>query len=104
MPSVYDLRDGSLPTSAPLAKFPSVPHALASTFCDGYFQEWVRAAASIDLAEMDRAANVLLEAHAAGATVFSCGIGGSASTANHMQCDHLKGVRTETDLTPKVLS
>jgi phosphoheptose isomerase len=36
--------------------------------------------------------------------VFSCGNGGSASIANHLQCDHLKGVRTETDLTPKVLS
>jgi phosphoheptose isomerase len=67
-------------------------------------QELARVAASIDLAEIDRAAELLLEAHAAGATVFSCGNGGSASIANHLQCDHLKGVRTETDLTPRVLS
>jgi len=104
MPSIYDLQDGSSPTAVPLAKFPSVPHGLASTYYEGYFQELVRAAASIDLAAMDRAANVLLEAHMAGATVFSCGNGGSAAIANHMQCDHLKGVRTETDLRPKVLS
>ena len=37
-------------------------------------------------------------------TVFSCGNGGSAAIANHLQCDHLKGVRTGTDLTPRVVS
>ena len=36
--------------------------------------------------------------------MFSCGNGGSASIANHMQCDHMKGVRTATDLSPNVLS
>ena len=36
--------------------------------------------------------------------MFSCGNGGSASIANHMQCDHVKGVRTATDLTPRVQS
>ena len=36
--------------------------------------------------------------------MFSCGNGGSASIANHMQCDHVKGVRTTTDLTPRVVS
>ncbi len=28
----------------------------------------------------------------------------SASIANHMQCDHVKGVRTTTDLAPRVVS
>jgi D-sedoheptulose 7-phosphate isomerase/D-glycero-D-manno-heptose 1,7-bisphosphate phosphatase len=36
--------------------------------------------------------------------MFSCGNGGSASIANHMQCDHVKGIRTATDLAPHVLS
>ena len=36
--------------------------------------------------------------------MFSCGNGGSASIANHVQCDHVKNVRTTTDLTPRVLS
>ena len=39
-----------------------------------------------------------------GARAFSCGNGGSASIANHMQCDHVKGVRTATDLAPRVQS
>ena len=36
--------------------------------------------------------------------MFSCGNGGSAAIANRAQCDHVKGVRTTTDLTPRVLS
>ena len=36
--------------------------------------------------------------------VFSCGNGGSASVANHMQCDHIKGVRNGTDLQSRVIS
>ena len=30
--------------------------------------------------------------------------GGSAAIANHLVCDHLKGIRTDTDLAPKVHS
>lgn len=36
--------------------------------------------------------------------MFSCGNGGSAAIANHLQCDHVKGVRTATDLVPRVVS
>jgi phosphoheptose isomerase len=63
-----------------------------------------RASETIDPVAMDRAAEILIEAYAAGARMFSCGNGGSASIANHMQCDHTKGVRTATDLIPHVLS
>ena len=56
------------------------------------------------MAEVDRAGAVLLDAYTRGAAVFSCGNGGSASIANHMQCDHVKGIRTATDLTPRVTS
>jgi D-sedoheptulose 7-phosphate isomerase/D-glycero-D-manno-heptose 1,7-bisphosphate phosphatase len=36
--------------------------------------------------------------------VFSCGNGGSASIANHLQCDHTKNIGKSTDLLPRVLS
>ena len=36
-------------------------------------------------------------------TVFACGNGGSASIANHLQCDHVKGVRNGTDLNTRVV-
>jgi phosphoheptose isomerase len=94
----------SLDRNAPPPKFPSVPYRRAGSYCDAYFEESARAAASIDWTEVDRAARVLTDAYTTGATVFSCGNGGSAAIANHLQCDHLKGVRTTTDLAPRVVS
>jgi phosphoheptose isomerase len=104
MGSFYDLQ-----TIAPLAdsspvKFPMTPYTNASSYLDAYADEMTRAAKTIEPAAFNRAAAILLEAYVCGARMFSCGNGGSASVANHMQCDHVKGVRTATDLTPKVLS
>jgi phosphoheptose isomerase len=59
---------------------------------------------SVEPAAFAHAAAILLEAYTRGATVFSCGNGGSASIANHLQCDHVKNVRKSTDLTPRVMS
>jgi D-sedoheptulose 7-phosphate isomerase/D-glycero-D-manno-heptose 1,7-bisphosphate phosphatase len=36
--------------------------------------------------------------------VFVCGNGGSASIANHLQCDHVKGIRVGTELHTRVTS
>ena len=52
---------------------------------------------------MRQAAAILIKAYGR-LRMFSCGNGGSASIANHMQCDHVKGIRNGTDLTPHVLS
>ena len=71
---------------------------------DAYADEFSRAARLSIPAAFDRAGAILIEAYARGSRVFSCGNGGSASIANHMQCDHVKGVRTATDLTPRVQS
>ena len=85
-------------------KFPVAPYANAASYFDSYAEEMSRAAKTIDPAAFDRAAGILLEAYLSGARMFSCGNGGSASIANHMQCDHVKGVRTSTGLSPQVLS
>jgi phosphoheptose isomerase len=63
-----------------------------------------RAANSVEPSALDRAAEVLLDAYTRRAGVFSCGNGGSASIANHLQCDHVKGIRSTTDLVPRVVS
>lgn len=85
-------------------KFPAATCAHASTYCLGYVAELARAATLVDVTEVDRAADILVSAYTSGKTVFSCGNGGSAAIANHLQCDHQKGVRTGTDLLPKVVS
>jgi D-sedoheptulose 7-phosphate isomerase/D-glycero-D-manno-heptose 1,7-bisphosphate phosphatase len=104
MTTTFDLPGVATGTSLPAQKFPAAPYDAAGSFCAAYFEEFGKAAASIDWLEVERAARVLTVAYTRQAGVFSCGNGGSAAIANHLQCDHLKGVRTETDLLPRVVS
>lgn len=84
--------------------FPTELYGSAGRYCSAYLGDLARAAGSIAMVDVERAAAVLLHAYRSGATVFSCGNGGSAAIANHLQCDHLKGIRSGTDLKPHVLS
>ena len=104
MSFIYDLQSLAPPAESPPAKFPAVRYANAPSFFDTYAEETVKAWKTIDPAALDRAAAILLDVYTRDAGVFSCGNGGSASIANHLQCDHVKGVRTATDLAPRVVS
>jgi phosphoheptose isomerase len=84
--------------------FPVRPYASASSYFEAYAASSALAGSSIEPAALDKAAGILVDAYQIGATVFACGNGGSAAIANHLQCDHLKGVRTATDLVPRVVS
>lgn len=89
---------------APPVAFPAGAYPTAHAFASAYLDQWARASRSIDLDAVERAATMLVEAYVARAGVYSCGNGGSAAIADHLQCDHLKGVRTGTDLVPRVVS
>jgi phosphoheptose isomerase len=103
MTSSYDLWTlGSAVGSS--VKFPMGPYVSAASYFDAYADEMARAAKSVEPAMLELAAATLVEAYLRGARIFTCGNGGSASIANHMQCDHVKGIRTATDLSPHVLS
>jgi phosphoheptose isomerase len=104
MSSLYDPRSAGPAADASPVKFPIAPYASTASYFDAYADELSRAAKTINPTTLDQAAAILLEAYARDARMFSCGNGGSAAVANHMQCDHVKGVRTTTDLTPSVLS
>jgi histidinol-phosphate phosphatase family protein len=84
--------------------FPACRYADGGTFGSAYTGELARAFATIDMAQVARAADLLNEAYDRDASMFACGNGGSASIANHLQCDHVKGVRNGTDLTTRVFS
>ena len=90
------------PTQA--TSFPALPYGSAGAYSRAYFAELAHAAATIDVGALDRAAAMLLDAYTQNNLVFSCGNGGSASVSNHLQCDHVKGVRNGTDLQPRVIS
>ena len=91
------------PATAPVT-FPAHRYEEACSFATDYAGELSAALATVDTARFEAAARVLNAAYDRGATVFSCGNGGSASIANHFQCDHVKGVRSDTDLRTRVQS
>src|SRR5438445_7258369 len=60
-------------------------------FPERYKAELIRAIDSIDLTEVDAAIQVLAEARDERRHIFTCGNGGSASTASHFATDIVKG-------------
>jgi D-sedoheptulose 7-phosphate isomerase/D-glycero-D-manno-heptose 1,7-bisphosphate phosphatase len=104
MNPVHDLQIAASSADHSAPKFPATPYGSAAWYFDAYAEEATRALASIEPAALDKAAEILLDAYTRGAAVFACGNGGSAAIANHLQCDHLKAIRTNTDLAPRVVS
>ena len=84
--------------------FPDQKFADVAAFFDAYAERIAVAAASVDHAALARAAELLDDAYAREAGVFACGNGGSASISNHLICDHLKGIQTDTEVRPHVHS
>lgn len=56
----------------------------------GYLAEMQKAIQDISIEDVDRAAELLFDAWKRGSQVFTCGNGGSASTATHFACDLTK--------------
>ena len=83
----------------PIRRFPS-----AADYLDEYAAELAAALASVDRTQLDAALSILTDAQHRDATIFCCGNGGSAAIANHMVCDHQKGVNADTHLRPRVIS
>lgn len=84
--------------------FPDKKYETAGAFSSAYFEGLNNAARSVDLDRLDQAVKILTAAYIARKTVFSCGNGGSAAISNHLHCDHLKGVQTDTPIKPRVIS
>lgn len=84
--------------------FPSRRIEDAGDYARAYFDLLGQACATVSSDAMTAAGRMLSEAAQAGRTIYSCGNGGSAAIANHLVCDCLKGVRTNSDLKPRVVS
>lgn len=104
MSTIEDLQPQVRTAPVGESKFPAARYATAASYGAAYGEEMAQAWKTVDLTALDVAAQILIEAYTRRAGVFSCGNGGSASIANHLQCDHVKGVRTGTDLVPRVMS
>lgn len=98
------LAEHAAATPAVGAAFPTRRYHDAGHFAVDYSSQLARAMATVEPGRFEAAARILDGAYERGATVFSCGNGGSASIANHFQCDHVKGVRIGTGLLTRVQS
>ena len=56
-------------------------------FIQNYFSEMRRAIVNISVEEINRVIELLFDAWTRGSQIFTCGNGGSASTASHFACD-----------------
>ena len=84
--------------------FPDKKYGDMGSYATDYFSRINSAAATVDLAKLQEAADVLTKIYTAGGMLYSCGNGGSAAIANHLVCDHSKLVRTDTDLNSRIVS
>ena len=87
-----------------MTSFPERPYDTIGAYCDDYLEQLARAGASIDHNNLAAAADLLGQTFERGAWLFVCGNGGSAAIANHLLCDFAKGIQTDTDLLPRVIS
>jgi len=90
-------------TPAPVL-FPSAITTDAADYAAKYFEAMRDAMSRIDLSSVAKAAKLLGDVYDRGGRVFAIGNGGSASMCDHLMCDHLKGVRTDTNRRPNVCS
>jgi D-sedoheptulose 7-phosphate isomerase len=84
--------------------FPERAYSQAGDYLAAYRQTLLEAWQSIDRAALERVAAMLATAITERRTLFACGNGGSAAIANHLSCDCLKGIQTDTPLRPRVVS
>jgi D-sedoheptulose 7-phosphate isomerase len=84
--------------------FPDDKFTDMGAFAEAYFQAARAAQASVDRVALAKAGALLAGAYAARKTIYVCGNGGSAAISNHLVCDHLKCIQTDTDLRPRVVS
>ena len=74
------------------------------TFTEQYKQSLFEALNTIDLAKVEQAITWLKDARAAGRTIFTCGNGGSASTASHFATDMVKGASYGRDARFRIMA
>lgn len=80
-------------------------NALALTdFKQDYLNQLSSGLDSIDLNALDLFYNEIVNTVKNDKTIFVCGNGGSAAIAEHLSCDHSKGVASNTRLIPRVIS
>jgi D-sedoheptulose 7-phosphate isomerase/D-glycero-D-manno-heptose 1,7-bisphosphate phosphatase len=86
-----------------MIRFPDRRYGSAAEYLNEYATHVASAIESVSRDALDRAASLLTAALERDATIFACGNGGSAAIANHLSCDHQKGIHNGTNYRPRVV-
>jgi D-sedoheptulose 7-phosphate isomerase/D-glycero-D-manno-heptose 1,7-bisphosphate phosphatase len=84
--------------------FPIDQYTTAGAYLDDYARQLSAAITTVSREAMNQAASLITAALKRDATIFACGNGGSAAIADHLACDHQKGVHRGTHYRPRVVS
>ena len=85
-------------------KFPNKNYANISDYSKEYFDLKYSLTEKLNFEVLQLISDSITECYNNNNFVFSCGNGGSASISNHLVCDHIKGIQSDTTLKPKVIS
>lgn len=87
-----------------MKKFPNKKYKYISDFFYDYKFDISNSLSLLSLYNLTKAARLIEKKILSNSNIFVCGNGGSAAIANHYICDFLKGLRTNTNLKPKIFS
>lgn len=74
------------------------------SFVEEYKSDLINAIDAIDLTKVNQIIDIFKRARAEGRHIFTCGNGGSASSASHFVCDIVKGASYKRDQKFKIMS
>ena len=85
-----------------MKKFPNKKYNKIVDFFTDYKNEIFESLNQTSITNLKSAVDKLEKKILSKSNIFICGNGGSAAIANHYVCDFLKGLRTGTNLKPKI--
>ena len=84
--------------------FPNRRYPDIASYATAYFDEMAKASATIDGEALKKAAALISDVIDRRGWIYVCGNGGSAAICNHLFCDFVKGIQTDTEQRPRVMS
>jgi len=84
--------------------FPEKKDLSLEDFTKSYTKLLAESVLAIDFNILENIVSLITGSVNRASTIYTCGNGGSSSIAEHLVCDFVKGISTNTDLQPRVFS
>tara|TARA_Y100000739_G_C20612152_1_gene469347 strand:- start:1676 stop:2299 length:624 start_codon:yes stop_codon:yes gene_type:complete len=87
-----------------MSPFPEKKYLSLEDFTKSYAELLAESVLAIDFNILEKIVSLITDSANGASTIYTCGNGGSSSIAEHLVCDFVKGISTNTDLQPRVFS